>query len=48
MFRLAAILQGIMKRALDGTAASQQALDAGKRARPLAEMGWRYAQRAGA
>jgi aminoglycoside phosphotransferase (APT) family kinase protein len=48
MFRLAAILQGIMKRALDGTAASQQALDAGKRARPLAEMGWRYAQQAGA
>jgi hypothetical protein len=48
MFRLAAILQGIMKRALDGTAASQQALDAGKRARPLAEIGWQYAQRAGA
>jgi aminoglycoside phosphotransferase (APT) family kinase protein len=44
MFRLAAILQGIMKRALDGTAASQQALDAGKRARPLAEMGWRVVQ----
>jgi len=48
MFRLAAILQGIMKRALDGTAASQQALDAGRRARPLAEMGWQYARRAGA
>jgi aminoglycoside phosphotransferase (APT) family kinase protein len=48
MFRLAAILQGIMKRALDGTAASREAADAGKRARPLAEMGWRYAQRAGA
>jgi len=44
MFRLAAILQGIMKRALDGTAASQQALDAGKRARPLAEMGWRLVE----
>jgi aminoglycoside phosphotransferase (APT) family kinase protein len=48
MFRLAAILQGIMKRALDGTAASREALDAGKRARPLAEIGWTYAQRAGA
>ena len=48
MFRLAAILQGIMKRALDGTAASQQALDAGKRARPMAELWWKYAQRAGA
>ena len=48
MFRLAAILQGIMKRALDGTAASREAADAGKRARPLAEIGWQYAQRAGA
>ena len=48
MFRLAAILQGIMKRALEGTAASAEALDAGKRARPLAELGWKYAQRAGA
>jgi len=45
MFRLSAILQGIMKRALDGTAASEQALDAGKRARPLAEMGWALASR---
>jgi aminoglycoside phosphotransferase (APT) family kinase protein len=48
MFRLAAILQGIMKRALDGTASSAEALDAGSRARPLAELGWQYAQRAGA
>ena len=46
MFRIAAILQGIMKRALEGTAASTEALDAGKRARPLAELGWRYAERA--
>jgi aminoglycoside phosphotransferase (APT) family kinase protein len=46
LFRIAAILQGIMKRALDGTAASEQALDAGKRARPLAELGWEYAQKA--
>ena len=45
LFRIAAILQGIMKRALDGTAASQQALDAGRRARPLAELGWQYAQK---
>jgi len=48
MFRLAAILQGIMKRALDGTAASREALDAGQRARPMAELGWTYAQQAGA
>lgn len=41
MFRLAAILQGIMKRALDGTAASTQALENGRRARPIAEAGWR-------
>ncbi|MFN0303414.1 MAG: phosphotransferase [Burkholderiales bacterium] len=47
MFRLSAILQGIMKRALDGTAASQQAIDAGKRARPMAEMGWEIARRLG-
>jgi len=46
LFRIAAILQGIMKRALDGIAASEQALDAGKRARPLAELGWQYAQKA--
>ena len=46
MFRLAAILQGIKKRALDGIASSQQALDAGDRARPLAELGWKYAQKA--
>ncbi len=45
MFRLSAILQGIMKRALDGTAASEQAIDAGKRARPMAEMGWEIARR---
>jgi aminoglycoside phosphotransferase (APT) family kinase protein len=46
LFRIAAILQGVMKRALEGTAASAQALDAGKRARPLAELGWRYAEKA--
>ncbi len=46
MFRLAGILQGIMKRYVDGTAASEQALKAGKSARPMAEMGWSYAQKA--
>jgi len=40
MFRLAAIAQGIMKRVIDGTASSQFAVDAGKRARPTAEAGW--------
>jgi aminoglycoside phosphotransferase (APT) family kinase protein len=43
MFRLAGILQGIMKRYVDGTAASEQALKSGQAARPMAEMGWRYA-----
>ncbi len=46
MFRLASIMQGIMKRYVDGTAASAQALENGKAARPMAEMGWHYAQRA--
>jgi len=46
LFRIAAILQGVMKRALDGIAASAQALDAGRRARPLAELGWKYAEKA--
>jgi aminoglycoside phosphotransferase (APT) family kinase protein len=45
LFRIAAILQGIAKRALDGTAASAQAVETGKRARPMAELGWRIAQR---
>ncbi len=45
MFRIAGILQGIMKRAVDGTASSAHALDAGKRARPMAEMAWGYAQK---
>jgi len=48
MFRIAGILQGIMKRVVDGTASSAQATDAGKRARPMAEMGWAYAQKSGA
>lgn len=45
LFRIAAILQGIAKRVVDGTAASAQAKSAGAGARPLAELGWRYAQR---
>jgi aminoglycoside phosphotransferase (APT) family kinase protein len=46
LFRIAAILQGVAKRALEGTAASAQAQDAGRRARPLAELGWKYAEKA--
>ena len=44
LFRLAAILQGIAKRVEAGTAASEQARQSGAGARPLAEMGWRFAQ----
>ena len=42
MFRMAGILQGIMKRYQDGTASSEQALRNGQAARPMAEMGWDY------
>jgi aminoglycoside phosphotransferase (APT) family kinase protein len=44
MFRMAAISQGIMKRSLDGTAASEDASYWGSRARPIAEQGWTLAQ----
>jgi aminoglycoside phosphotransferase (APT) family kinase protein len=39
MFRLASICQGVMKRAIDGNAASDQAIATGRMARPLAELG---------
>jgi aminoglycoside phosphotransferase (APT) family kinase protein len=45
MFRLAGIMQGIMKRYVDGTASSAQALQNGKAARPMAEMAWQFASR---
>lgn len=45
MFRTAGILQGIMKRVVDGTASSAQALEAGKLARPMAAMAWKYLQK---
>jgi aminoglycoside phosphotransferase (APT) family kinase protein len=44
MFRLAGILQGVLARALQGNASSATALQAGRRTRPLAEMGWRLVQ----
>ena len=44
LFRLAAILQGIVRRARDGTAASAQAEQTGARTRQLADMGWQFAQ----
>lgn len=45
LFRIAAILQGIAKRVVDGTASSAQARTAGAGARPLAELGWSFARR---
>jgi len=39
LFRSASIVQGIKKRALDGTAASEHALAEGALARPMAELG---------
>ena len=45
MFRLAGILQGIMGRVKDGTAASAHALEQGKRARPMADAGWRQVEK---
>src|SRR5262252_299670 len=44
MFRLAAILQGVMARALAGNASSERALQAGRQARPLAELGWKQVE----
>jgi aminoglycoside phosphotransferase (APT) family kinase protein len=41
LFRLAAILQGVMARAVAGNAASARAVEAGQRARPIAELGWK-------
>src|SRR5712692_5994337 len=44
LFRIAAILQGIAKRAIEGTAASHEASDYGRLARPLADQAWALAR----
>ena len=44
LFRLAAILQGIARRVVDGTASSAQARATGAGARPLAELAWSFAR----
>jgi len=44
MFRAAAIFQGVMARALAGNAASASAMETGRRARPMAEAGWKQVQ----
>jgi len=48
LFRLAAILQGIARRAIDGTAASAEAVAVGRLARPLGEQAWALARTLGA
>jgi len=45
LFRIAAILQGIAKRAQMGTAASAQAVSSGAGAKPLAQLAWQFAQK---
>jgi aminoglycoside phosphotransferase (APT) family kinase protein len=44
MFRAAAIFQGVMARALAGNAASERATETGRRARPMAALGWRQVE----
>jgi aminoglycoside phosphotransferase (APT) family kinase protein len=46
LFRVAAIRQGIMRRVVDGTAASEFAREAGALARPVAEIALAFAERA--
>ncbi len=48
MFRLAAIAQGVYARGLQGNASSEHATRLGAQIRPLAELAWRYAEKAGA
>jgi aminoglycoside phosphotransferase (APT) family kinase protein len=48
LFRLAAILQGIVGRAREGTASSPQAATQEARIPPLVEVAWSFAQKAGA
>ncbi len=47
LFRLAAILQGIAKRAIDGTAASADAVATGATAIPMGEQAWALAKALG-
>ena len=44
MFRIAAILHGVLSRALQGNAASADAVAMGSRARPVADVAWRMAR----
>ncbi len=48
LFRLAAIVQGIKKRVIDGTASSAHAAEMATRVPRLAEQAWHFAKEAGA
>ncbi len=45
LFRIAGITQGIAKRVVDGTAASEHAVEAGSKAPLLAELGWQQVEK---
>ncbi len=47
IFRMSAILQGIMGRVVAGTATSAHAISNGKMAKPMAEIGWAEVERLG-
>jgi aminoglycoside phosphotransferase (APT) family kinase protein len=44
MFRVACIRQGVLKRALEGNASNEHALEAGRKARDMAELAWRQVE----
>ena len=46
MFRIAAIIQGVYARAIQGNASSPEAINTGKQVRPLAILAWSFAERA--
>lgn len=48
LFRLAAIIQGVVKRALDGNASNEAAHEQAARVVPIARIGWERARMAGA
>lgn len=45
LFRMAAILHGIAQRAAEGNASADDAVETGRKAGPLADLGWEAAQR---
>lgn len=48
LFRFAAILQGVFKRSLEGTASNARASEMTKLIKPLANSAWQFAMKAGA